>query len=74
VSFVDSPFTSSIVADSLHDPRRMSIRHAQAFDLDPDDPRLPALTARMANWSAKNLHSEVDREHENGPSSWSSNS
>jgi DNA-binding transcriptional MerR regulator len=48
------------------DFRRLYLACDEALDWDPDDPRLPGLAARMADWSAKNPQSEVDTEHDEG--------
>jgi DNA-binding transcriptional MerR regulator len=44
---------------ALEDPdfRRLYLACDEALDWDPDDPRLPELAARMADWSADHPHS-----------------
>jgi DNA-binding transcriptional MerR regulator len=51
---------------ALEDPdfRSLYLACDEAFDWDPDDPRLPELAARMADWSAKNPHSGDRKEHD----------
>ncbi len=51
---------------ALTDPafRDLYLACDEAFDWDPDDPRLNELAERMANWSLKNPHSAEAHENE----------
>jgi DNA-binding transcriptional MerR regulator len=44
------------------DFRQLYLACDEAFDWDPEDPRLPELAARIADWSANNPHSESSTE------------
>jgi DNA-binding transcriptional MerR regulator len=53
---------------ALEDPdfRRLYLACDEAFDWDPDDPRLQELAAVMADWSANNPHAGDPTEHDDG--------